>query len=98
MIESNHDDRMLADGPYPWHVKQRVQGRYGHLSNHEAAAVLRQAVGDGCRAVVLAHLSESNNKPAIVRRVAGAALAEAGRTRVDLRIAAAVGPTPAVWM
>jgi phosphoribosyl 1,2-cyclic phosphodiesterase len=98
MIESNHDDRMLLDGPYPWHVKQRVQGRYGHLSNHEAAAVLRQAVGDGCRAVVLAHLSESNNRPALVRRIAGGALAQAGRTRVDLRIASADGPTPPVWM
>jgi len=80
MIESNHDDRMLLDGPYPWHVKQRVQGRLGHLSNHEAAAVLRETVGDACRAVVLAHLSESNNRPALVRRIAGAALVQAGTT------------------
>ena len=43
MVESNHDERMLQEGPYPWHLKQRVSGRLGHLSNPEAAA-LRDAL------------------------------------------------------
>ncbi len=77
-VESNYDARMLQDGPYPWHLKQRVAGRLGHLSNTEAAALLGEVVDDRCRAVVLAHLSEKNNTPALARQVVGAALDRAG--------------------
>lgn len=86
MIESNHDDRMLMEGPYPWHLKRRVSGMYGHLSNREAAAVLLDTVRAGCRAVVLAHLSEKNNTPELARRAADAALG-AARMEVQLRVA-----------
>jgi len=74
MIESNHDDRMLVEGPYPWPLKQRVSGLRGHLSNREAAALLRETVEDGCRAVVLAHLSETNNTRELAHRSASDAL------------------------
>lgn len=97
LLEANHDDRMLWDGPYPWHLKQRVSGRLGHLSNQEAADVLRDAVSEECRAVVLAHLSESNNTPALVRQICARAL-DAGRRRVEMRVAATRGPTPAVHL
>jgi phosphoribosyl 1,2-cyclic phosphodiesterase len=96
MVEANHDDALLRDGPYPWHLKQRVSGRLGHLSNHEAADLLRQAADDGCRAVVLAHLSERNNTPALARQVCTQALARAGRHRIEMRLARAAQPTPAV--
>ncbi len=98
MLESNHDDRMLQDGPYPWHLKQRVSGRLGHLSNREAAAVLRAAADERCRAVVLAHLSEKNNTAALARSCAAQALAEVGLSRVEMRIASARRPTPAVQL
>jgi phosphoribosyl 1,2-cyclic phosphodiesterase len=94
MIESNHDERMLRDGPYPWQLKQRVAGRTGHLSNDEAAAVLEDVVEDCCRAVVLAHLSAKNNSPELARKTAARALAAAGRKRVSMRVAAEGGPTP----
>ena len=58
MIESNHDDAMLRDGPYPWHLKQRVSGRLGHLSNGETAALLSEVLDDRCRAVVLTATGE----------------------------------------
>ena len=96
MIESNHDDRMLMDGPYPWHLKQRVSGRWGHLSNHETAALLTQVVDDACRAVVLSHLSEHNNTPALARAAVSTALAAAGRSRIEMRIAVPGRPTPAI--
>jgi phosphoribosyl 1,2-cyclic phosphodiesterase len=96
MLEANHDDRMLLEGPYPWHLKQRVSGRHGHLSNLEAAAVLRETVDANCRAVVLAHLSEHNNTPALARRAAAGALVAAGAERVEMRIAVPGRPTPAV--
>ena len=96
MVEANHDEIMLRDGPYPWHLKQRVRGRLGHLSNHEAAALLRRTVDGSCRAVILAHLSERNNTQALARRAAAAALQAAGGKRVEMRVAAGRGATPPV--
>jgi phosphoribosyl 1,2-cyclic phosphodiesterase len=98
VLESNHDDALLRDGPYPWHLKQRVSGRTGHLSNAEAAALLSDVVDESCQAVVLAHLSEKNNRPALARDCAARALAEAGTGRVAMRVAAARRPTPAVLL
>lgn len=96
MIESNHDPQMLRDGPYPWQLKQRVAGRMGHLSNSEAAALLRRVAGDACRAVVLAHLSEHNNTPRLAREAARRALAAAGRGGVEVRVAERDGPSAPV--
>ena len=96
LVESNHDERMLRDGPYPWQLKQRVAGRLGHLSNDDAAALLQQVVGEACQAVVLLHLSEHNNTPELARRTAAAALGRAGAKRTAMRVAAPRGPTPAV--
>jgi phosphoribosyl 1,2-cyclic phosphodiesterase len=98
VIESNHDEAMLRDGPYPWHLKQRVSGRMGHLSNHETAALLRGTVDGSCRAVVLAHLSERNNTHALARRTAAMALQAAGAKRVEMRIAEVDAPSPPVCL
>ena len=67
MLESNHDLEMLRDGPYPWSVKQRVMSRVGHLSNEAAAEFLEKNYDGQAVYVVLAHLSESNNLPALAR-------------------------------
>jgi phosphoribosyl 1,2-cyclic phosphodiesterase len=96
IVESNHDQRMLRDGPYPWHLKQRVAGRMGHLSNDEAASLIRAAAGPDCRAVVLAHLSEKNNTPELARGAAARALESVGARRVTMRVAQGRRPTPAV--
>jgi phosphoribosyl 1,2-cyclic phosphodiesterase len=97
MLESNYDPDLLQRGPYPWSIKQRVAGRTGHLSNSQAADVLRQTLGPESQAVVMAHLSEQNNRPALVRQLAGESLADSGN-RVSLRIAAARTPTPAIHL
>ncbi len=76
MIESNHDLEMLRDGPYPWSVKQRVMSRVGHLSNDAAAGFLEKNYDGQATYVVLAHLSESNNLPALARVAAEGALRE----------------------
>jgi phosphoribosyl 1,2-cyclic phosphodiesterase len=96
VVESNHDDRMLMSGPYPWALKQRVGGRMGHLSNDEASQLLARVSDDRCRAVVLAHLSEKNNTPALARAAASRALADVGCKRLEMRVAEAKRPTPAV--
>lgn len=65
VVESNHDERMLADGPYPWALKQRVSGKLGHLSNTAAAMLVASVSHRALCGVILAHLSETNNAPAI---------------------------------
>ena len=62
-LESNHDLEMLINGPYPWHLKQRIKGRTGHLSNNDATMLLSELVTDQLKHVILAHLSEENNCP-----------------------------------
>ncbi len=67
VLETNHDEQMLLDGPYPWPLKQRIQGRLGHLSNRDAAGLLQQLAWEGLEAVFLAHLSDENNHPELAR-------------------------------
>ena len=61
VLECNHDAQMLVHGPYPPSLKRRVGGMLGHLSNDQAAALLRQANVDRLQHLVLSHLSEQNN-------------------------------------
>ncbi|SFU62981.1 MBL fold metallo-hydrolase [Alicyclobacillus macrosporangiidus] len=61
--EANHDVEMLRTGRYPWHLKRRILGDKGHLSNEDAAVALADIVGDSAIDVYLAHLSEENNLP-----------------------------------
>lgn len=63
IIESNHDVEMLKNGPYPYQLKQRILGNYGHLSNESCASFLPYLVKNGTRYIVLAHLSAENNTP-----------------------------------
>lgn len=61
VIESNHDEAMLMDGPYPRFLKERVISDRGHLSNKTTAGYLKKIVTDNTKCVVLAHISEKNN-------------------------------------
>jgi len=96
VFEANHDLEMLMSGPYPWATKQRVASRTGHLSNEHAAEFLPQVVGEETEHLVLAHLSETNNDPALARATVETALVEAGRTRVSLTTARQDRPAAAV--
>lgn len=62
-LESNYDPVMLARGSYPEFLKRRIQGPEGHLSNTEAAQLLKS--GKLLKWACLAHLSEQNNNPQI---------------------------------
>ena len=61
LIESNHDEKMLMDGPYPRFLKERVISDRGHLSNVSAAKYLEKVIGEKTKNIVLAHISEKNN-------------------------------------
>lgn len=62
-IESNYDADMLENGPYPPFLKERIRGPAGHLSNAEAATLLRRWASKRLKWACLAHLSETNNSP-----------------------------------
>ncbi|MCI8422229.1 MAG: MBL fold metallo-hydrolase [Lawsonibacter sp.] len=64
VCETNHDEDWVRSGPYVYALKQRILGDYGHLSNETGAELAAQAVESGARAVLLAHLSQTNNTPA----------------------------------
>ena len=68
-LESNYDPDMLAAGPYPAYLKQRIKGPRGHLSNIEAADILRRAsAAKRLKWACLSHLSEQNNHPDVALR------------------------------
>jgi phosphoribosyl 1,2-cyclic phosphodiesterase len=74
VLESNHDEILLRECPYPWSVKARIGGSHGHLSNRAAAELAGELCHPALAAVVLAHLSASANDPRLAYEVVGAAL------------------------
>ncbi len=77
VLECNHDARMLQEGPYPWSLKRRIAGPWGHLANDAAAALLASLDQSRLRTLVAAHLSRSNNRPELARAALAAAWAGA---------------------
>jgi phosphoribosyl 1,2-cyclic phosphodiesterase len=77
LIEFNHDEDMLRDGPYTWFLKRRISGGWGHLSNRQSAAAVRDSAGPRLRRVVATHLSRTNNVPSLALAALGEALARA---------------------
>lgn len=80
MIEANHDEEMVRRSSYPRHLQRRILSETGHLSNRDCAALLAGALKAGASlpTIWLAHLSESNNRPALARKTVMTALAASG--------------------
>jgi phosphoribosyl 1,2-cyclic phosphodiesterase len=68
VLECNHDAAMLENGPYPVSLKRRVSGRFGHLENAQAAALLDTLKHEKLQCVMAAHVSKKNNTPALAQR------------------------------
>ncbi len=103
ILESNHDLEMLKVGPYPWHVKQRVMSRTGHLSNETVSEFLADPEGFDARSryLVLAHLSEANNNPDVARICAEEALSRrqpASAFHGELLVASQHEPLPPIQL
>jgi len=95
MLESNHDVDMLIKGSYPQHLKKRILGTRGHLSNKDAAAAVIAMAGMGVRRVMLGHLSEHNNTEELARDTTLTALLQAGiKPFEDIHIGIARRRTP----
>lgn len=74
LLESNHDEEMLSNSKYPAFLKARVGGDFGHLSNAQAAEVLRNVMHGNLRHVSAAHLSQQNNHPSLAQSALSAVL------------------------
>jgi len=97
-LEFNHDPELLRLGDYPWPLKQRIRSGHGHLSNTQAAALLNRGIGEPLRHLLLAHLSQKNNRPELALEAARAVLADHGveANQVSVQVNRQAHPSPPV--
>ena len=74
VLESNHEPEWLRSGPYPYPLKKRILGPWGHLSNQDAAHFAVEMARQGTQQIILAHLSKENNTPAQALEVVSRAI------------------------
>jgi phosphoribosyl 1,2-cyclic phosphodiesterase len=86
VLECNHDYDMLMQSERPWPLKTRIAGRSGHLSNADAASLICAALSDQLHTLLLAHLSEECNTPALALNTMRQALRAAGRGDVRVEV------------
>jgi len=85
ILESNHDVEMLMNNPnYPYHIKQRILGDKGHLSNKDSSYYLKKFIGENTKHIILAHLSEHNNTDELALKTLNETIEN---NDIDIRIA-----------
>ncbi len=77
-LEANYDLNCLRMGPYPYHLKRRLESNRGHLDNAECAAKILELIQDGCEKFALCHLSRENNTPDLALATVREAILTAG--------------------
>lgn len=88
-LESNYDEDMLENGRYPYYLKNRIRGAYGHLSNKQALDIFVTHRPEFMSHLLLAHLSKDNNDPTLVQSLFQR---HAGRTIIN--VASRYQPSP----
>jgi len=78
-LESNYDEQMLDEGSYPYHLKHRIRGGQGHISNRQALELFKAHRPAYMSHLILSHLSKNNNTPEIVEELFSK---HANRTRI----------------
>jgi len=68
-LETNYDEEMLERGRYPYHLKKRIAGPYGHLSNAQALKLFTEHRSEALQCLFLSHLSKDNNCPELAARL-----------------------------
>ena len=91
LIESNYDERMLENGPYPAHLKDRIRAPHGHLSNRQAMELVECHCNGRLRTLIFGHLSENNNSPEVVQREVDAMLSRRDGFRPRIVVASRDG-------
>ncbi len=87
-LEANYDESMLENGPYPYHLKKRIQGDKGHLSNDQALELFSMSRPPQLSHLFLSHLSKENNHPDLVHDVFSAVA-----NQTEIIVASRYGPT-----
>ena len=87
ILESNHDPGMLFRGPYPWWLKQRIKGMFGHLSNEDSASLLTDLLHTDLQHVILAHVSQTNNMNEMVHLNAMRVLQKYDARHIQIQVA-----------
>ena len=86
VIETNYDKDMLLAGKYPFDVKRRIAGPFGHLSNEDSSQVILKLAKNGTRDFLLSHMSENNNIPELAKETITSTLSLAGFNIEDFNI------------
>lgn len=95
-VEANYDDRLLAQGPYPRSLKERISGKGGHLSNDQTGAFLAEVVTEATTTITLTHLSDMNNRPHLAESTVLYYLDD--RFQGDIRLSMQDGPEFSVFL
>lgn len=88
IMEFNHDPGLLEQGAYPVHLKQRIRGPEGHLSNGQAQDLVRSLAHEALSVLIPAHMSRENNRPDVAYHQAGQIMAGCGldRSRIEVSL------------
>ena len=78
VIEANHDEQMLLNGPYPTYLKERILSDKGHMSNITCGHLLQEAYHKSMKHIFLCHLSQENNDPEVAAQTVKDCLREIG--------------------
>jgi phosphoribosyl 1,2-cyclic phosphodiesterase len=87
-LETNYDEKMLWNGPYPWYLKNRVSSDVGHLSNDQAFELVEKHRSPHLEVVYLSHISQENNHPELAKSVF-----EPLSDKIDIRLTSRLSPT-----
>lgn len=95
LLESNYDPEVLRCSSYPYHLKTRINGPMGHLSNYFAGDVISNLMGSGLQAAMLGHLSKENNFPELAYRTVVEQIAKnkLNANSIDLSVATRFQPS-----
>ncbi|MBE6632002.1 MAG: MBL fold metallo-hydrolase [Ruminococcaceae bacterium] len=94
ILESNYDEGMLINGPYPRYLKKRIFSNRGHMSNDACAETVWHLASEKTEKIMLAHLSLENNSPSLALDCSARALDEKGLSgRTELKVAQRLVPT-----
>ncbi len=92
-LESNHDVKMLQEGPYPYFLKKWVGGDDGHLSNKQAGLCVMEYASPKLKNIVLSHLSSTNNLPEIASKTFESLVKERSDLKMKSHVSTKEKPT-----
>ena len=94
LLESNYDPEILKFSRYPYSLKKRISGEYGHLSNSDAAKLVVQLAQKNLKNVMLGHLSKENNFPELAYKTVADELINAKIDSSSISLSVASRNTP----